>query len=105
VADRLRAGGRVFCFHLAAVRRKGQRQTRQPGFLLMESSSHDSTRSKAPARSPTGAAQRKSVRARWTPLGAFAFRTVALTMLASAFWCAALYGVAIQLPAEGAERL
>jgi predicted MFS family arabinose efflux permease len=31
-------------------------------------------------------------------LGAFAARTVALTMLASAFWCAALYGVAIQLP-------
>jgi hypothetical protein len=31
-------------------------------------------------------------------LGAFAFRTVALTMLASAFWCAALYGVSIQLP-------
>ena len=31
-------------------------------------------------------------------LGGFAFRTVALTMLASAFWCAALYGVAIQLP-------
>lgn len=30
-------------------------------------------------------------------LGAFAFWTVALTMLASAFWCAALYGVAIQL--------
>ncbi len=31
-------------------------------------------------------------------LGGFAFRTVALSMLASAFWCAALYGVAIQLP-------
>jgi MFS family permease len=31
-------------------------------------------------------------------LGAFAGRTVTLTMLASAFWCAALYGVAIQLP-------
>jgi DHA2 family multidrug resistance protein len=31
-------------------------------------------------------------------LGGFVFRTVALTMLASAFWCAALYGVAIQLP-------
>ncbi|MDB5308898.1 MAG: transporter [Gemmataceae bacterium] len=31
-------------------------------------------------------------------LGAFAFRTVALSMLASAFWCAALYGVAVQLP-------
>ncbi len=31
-------------------------------------------------------------------LGAFASRTVTLTMLASAFWCAALYGVAIQLP-------
>jgi hypothetical protein len=28
----------------------------------------------------------------------FAFRTVALTMLASAFWCAALYGVGVQLP-------
>jgi DHA2 family multidrug resistance protein len=28
----------------------------------------------------------------------FAFRTVALTMLASGFWCAAMYGVAIQLP-------
>jgi hypothetical protein len=31
-------------------------------------------------------------------LGAFAFRTVALAMLASGFWCAAMYGVAIQLP-------
>jgi Major Facilitator Superfamily len=31
-------------------------------------------------------------------LGAFAYRTVALTMFASAFWCAALYGVSIQLP-------
>jgi MFS family permease len=31
-------------------------------------------------------------------LGGFAFRTVALTMLASGFWCAAMYGVAIQLP-------
>jgi hypothetical protein len=31
-------------------------------------------------------------------LGGFAYRTVALTMLASAFWCAALYGVSIQLP-------
>jgi MFS family permease len=31
-------------------------------------------------------------------LGGFAFRTVALAMLASGFWCAALYGVAIQLP-------
>jgi DHA2 family multidrug resistance protein len=31
-------------------------------------------------------------------LGAFSFRTVTLTMLASAFWCAALYGVAVQLP-------
>jgi DHA2 family multidrug resistance protein len=31
-------------------------------------------------------------------LGGFAFRTVALSMLASAFWCAALYGVAVQLP-------
>jgi hypothetical protein len=31
-------------------------------------------------------------------LRGFAFRTVALTMLASAFWCAALYGVTIQLP-------
>jgi hypothetical protein len=31
-------------------------------------------------------------------LRGFTFRTVALTMLASAFWCAALYGVAIQLP-------
>jgi hypothetical protein len=31
-------------------------------------------------------------------LGGFAFRTVALTMVASGFWCAALYGVAIQLP-------
>jgi MFS family permease len=30
-------------------------------------------------------------------LGGFAFRTVALAMLASAFWCAAMYGVAIQL--------
>ena len=31
-------------------------------------------------------------------LGGFASRTVALTMLTSAFWCAALYGVAVQLP-------
>jgi DHA2 family lincomycin resistance protein-like MFS transporter len=31
-------------------------------------------------------------------LRGFTFRTVALTMLASGFWCAALYGVAIQLP-------
>jgi DHA2 family lincomycin resistance protein-like MFS transporter len=31
-------------------------------------------------------------------LGGFAYRTVALTMVASGFWCAALYGVAIQLP-------
>jgi DHA2 family lincomycin resistance protein-like MFS transporter len=31
-------------------------------------------------------------------LRGFAFRTVALTMVASGFWCAALYGVAIQLP-------
>jgi hypothetical protein len=31
-------------------------------------------------------------------LGGFAFRTVALSMLTSAFWCASLYGVAIQLP-------
>jgi DHA2 family multidrug resistance protein len=31
-------------------------------------------------------------------LGAFAYRTVALTMTASALWCAALYGVAVQLP-------
>ncbi len=31
-------------------------------------------------------------------LRGFAFRTVALSMLASAFWCAAMYGVAIQLP-------
>ena len=31
-------------------------------------------------------------------LGGFAFRTVALSMLASAFWCASLYGVAILLP-------
>ena len=31
-------------------------------------------------------------------LGAFSSRTVALTMFASAFWCAALYGVSIQLP-------
>src|SRR5262249_17753244 len=31
-------------------------------------------------------------------LGAFAFRTLTLSMLASAFWCAALYGVAVQLP-------
>jgi DHA2 family lincomycin resistance protein-like MFS transporter len=31
-------------------------------------------------------------------LGGFAFRTVALAMLASGFWCAAMYGVAIQLP-------
>jgi hypothetical protein len=31
-------------------------------------------------------------------LRGFTYRTVALTMLASAFWCASLYGVAIQLP-------
>jgi DHA2 family multidrug resistance protein len=31
-------------------------------------------------------------------LGAFTYRTVALAMLASGFWCAAMYGVAIQLP-------
>ncbi len=31
-------------------------------------------------------------------LGGFAFRTVALTMLTSAFWCASLYGIAILLP-------
>jgi DHA2 family multidrug resistance protein len=31
-------------------------------------------------------------------LGGFAFRTVALAMIASGFWCAAMYGVAIQLP-------
>jgi DHA2 family multidrug resistance protein-like MFS transporter len=31
-------------------------------------------------------------------VGGFAFRTVALAMLASGFWCAAMYGVAIQLP-------
>ncbi|HEV3256093.1 MAG TPA: MFS transporter [Gemmataceae bacterium] len=31
-------------------------------------------------------------------LRGFSYRTVALTMLASAFWCASLYGVAIQLP-------
>jgi DHA2 family multidrug resistance protein len=31
-------------------------------------------------------------------LRGFAIRTVALTMLASAFWCAALYGVSVQLP-------
>jgi MFS family permease len=31
-------------------------------------------------------------------LRGFTFRTVALSMLASAFWCAALYGVAVQLP-------
>jgi MFS family permease len=30
-------------------------------------------------------------------LGGFAFRTVALAMIASGFWCAAMYGVAIQL--------
>jgi DHA2 family multidrug resistance protein len=30
-------------------------------------------------------------------LGGFGFRTVALAMLASGFWCAAMYGVAIQL--------
>jgi DHA2 family multidrug resistance protein len=30
-------------------------------------------------------------------LGGFAFRTVALAMLASGFWCAAMYGVAVQL--------
>ena len=31
-------------------------------------------------------------------LRGFTYQTVALTMLASAFWCASLYGVAIQLP-------
>jgi DHA2 family multidrug resistance protein len=31
-------------------------------------------------------------------VGGFAFRTVALAMVASGFWCAAMYGVAIQLP-------
>jgi hypothetical protein len=31
-------------------------------------------------------------------LRGFAFRTVALSMIASGFWCAALYGVSIQLP-------
>jgi MFS family permease len=31
-------------------------------------------------------------------VGGFAYRTVAVTMLASGFWCAAMYGVAIQLP-------
>ncbi len=31
-------------------------------------------------------------------LGGFTFRTVALSMLTSAFWCAALYGVSVQLP-------
>jgi hypothetical protein len=31
-------------------------------------------------------------------LSGFTFRTVALSMLASAFWCAALYGVSVQLP-------
>jgi hypothetical protein len=30
-------------------------------------------------------------------VGGFAYRTVALTMIASGFWCAAMYGVAIQL--------
>ncbi len=30
-------------------------------------------------------------------VGGFAFRTVALTMVASGFWCAAMYGVAIHL--------
>ncbi len=31
-------------------------------------------------------------------LRAFTYRTVALTMVASAFWCASMYGVGIQLP-------
>jgi DHA2 family multidrug resistance protein len=31
-------------------------------------------------------------------LRGFAYRTVALTMVASAFWCASMYGIAIQLP-------
>ena len=31
-------------------------------------------------------------------LAGFSLRTVALSMLTSAFWCAALYGVAVQLP-------
>jgi predicted MFS family arabinose efflux permease len=32
------------------------------------------------------------------PFGAFAYQTVALTMLVSGFWCGSLYGVALQLP-------
>jgi MFS family permease len=31
-------------------------------------------------------------------VGGFAYRTVALAMLASGFWCASMYGVAVQLP-------
>ena len=37
VADRFRAGGRVFRFHLATVCGKSQRQARQPRILLIES--------------------------------------------------------------------
>jgi MFS family permease len=32
------------------------------------------------------------------PMGAFAYRTIAVTMLVSGFWCASLYGTALQLP-------
>jgi DHA2 family multidrug resistance protein len=31
-------------------------------------------------------------------VGGFAYRTVALTMIASGFWCAAMYGIATELP-------
>ena len=34
VADRFRAGGRLFRFHLATLCRKSQRPARQPRFLL-----------------------------------------------------------------------
>jgi hypothetical protein len=32
------------------------------------------------------------------PFGAFAYKTITLTMITSAFWCASLYGIALHLP-------
>jgi predicted MFS family arabinose efflux permease len=34
----------------------------------------------------------------YLPFGAFAYQTIAVTMLVSAFWCGSLYGVALLLP-------
>ena len=34
----------------------------------------------------------------YLPFGAFAYQTIAITMLASGFWCGSLYGVALLLP-------